>query len=75
MPKLDGYEATRAIRSGAARFGAEMSMRPIIAMTASAIQGDRDKCRLAGMSDYMSKPLKKDVLRDMLAKWVFDQHQ
>ncbi len=65
MPEMDGYTATRAIRKlkGAA---AEL---PIIAMTASALQGEAEKCLQAGMDDYISKPFNKDDFRQKL-----DQH-
>jgi len=73
MPELDGYEATRTIR-----LGEESGRRiPIIAMTANAIHGDREKCLAAGMDDYQSKPIDPDRLADMLEFWLFrhDQEQ
>jgi signal transduction histidine kinase/CheY-like chemotaxis protein len=73
MPELDGYETTRTIR-----IGEESGRRiPIIAMTANAIQGDREKCLAAGMDDYLSKPIDPDRLADMLEFWLFrhDQEQ
>jgi two-component system, sensor histidine kinase and response regulator len=65
MPELDGYEATRLIRSqrGPVRHV------PIIAMTASALAGDREKCLDAGMSDYVSKPIKIPELHAALQRW------
>ncbi len=63
MPVIDGLEATRLIR---AREGAQPI---IIAMTANAMQGDREACMKAGMDDYISKPIKFDGLLTLLTKW------
>ena len=66
MPVLDGYEATRRLRArerGASRL-------PVIAMTANAMEGDRQKCLDAGMDDHLAKPVQKEALRAMLAKWL-----
>lgn len=100
MPELDGYSATRIIRSGQLYeyspepskeaslwknprestrepkakpepnpAAAWLSAVPIVAMTASAIRGDREKCKDAGMDDYMSKPVRSATLEKMLLKW------
>ena len=64
MPELDGYEATRQIRSGQA--GMHYKHVPIIAMTANALKGDREKCLEAGMNDHIPKPIMIDVLKNRL---------
>ena len=68
MPEMDGYEATRAIRGGAA--GERYKKIPIVAMTANAMQGDRDKCLAAGMNDYLSKPVNPDQLLTILKQYL-----
>gem|GEM_PF-1945406 len=68
MPNLDGYEATRAIRQGKA--GKDNVSIPIIAMTANAMQGDKEKCLKAGMDDYISKPVTPDALSIIIDRWI-----
>jgi CheY-like chemotaxis protein/HPt (histidine-containing phosphotransfer) domain-containing protein len=68
MPVMDGFEATRQIRS--LRSAALDHNVPVIAMTANAMQGDREKCLAAGMNDFVSKPVSKKALRCALAKWL-----
>ncbi|KAK9463167.1 uncharacterized protein V1516DRAFT_690041 [Lipomyces oligophaga] len=67
MPLMDGYEATRRVRQ---HFDTRISEVPVIAMTANAVTGDREKCLEAGMSDYLPKPVKKNLLGEVIAKWV-----
>ncbi|KAJ1018893.1 hypothetical protein NDA16_004696 [Ustilago loliicola] len=69
MPNCDGYEATKRLRKSNS---VDIRTTPIIAMTASAIRGDREKCLAAGMSDYLSKPVKSVALETTLVKWLFD---
>jgi len=66
MPEMDGYETTRQIRL----MEEPLNKIPIIAMTAHALKGDRDKCIEAGMNDYLSKPIKPDDLYEVLGKWL-----
>jgi signal transduction histidine kinase/CheY-like chemotaxis protein len=71
MPEMDGYEASRMIRQ-AERTSNHNWKAPmhIIAMTANAMTGDREKCLAAGMDDYLSKPVRKAELRSALLKWL-----
>ncbi len=66
MPEMDGYEATRQIR----RIDGPVSEIPIIALTANAFQEDRDACAESGMNDFLTKPVTKKQLGQMLAKWT-----
>ncbi|MCA9453089.1 MAG: response regulator [Nitrospira sp.] len=66
MPDMDGYATTKAIRA----LEGEQRHTPIIAVTANAMSGDREKCLAAGMDDYLTKPIKPDKLRDMLHRWL-----
>ncbi len=69
MPNVDGYEASRAIRQRSREDSVET---PIIAMTAHAMLGDREKCLAAGMNDYITKPLNKVELLHLVTKWAQD---
>ena len=71
MPEMDGYEASARIRDPES--GVLNHDIPIIAMTANAMQGDREKCLEAGMSDYASKPINPQALADMIEKWLPDK--
>ena len=72
MPEMDGFEATAAIRGLNSKV--HNHNVPIIAMTANAMKEDRDKCLAAGMDDYVSKPVKKWVLADILEQWLSPAH-
>ena len=71
MPVLDGYRATHLIRHHSPYNSIPgIQQTPIVAMTASAIQGDREKCERAGMDDYLAKPVRSHTLESMLVKWA-----
>jgi CheY-like chemotaxis protein len=66
MPDMDGYETIRKIRENP-----ESSMLPILALTAKAMKGDREKCLDAGASDYIAKPVNTDQLLSLMRIWLF----
>ena len=67
MPELDGYEATRRIRASKTLPRNDI---PIVALTANAMAGEKERCLEAGMNDYVSKPVKADVLFAALSRWL-----
>jgi CheY-like chemotaxis protein len=69
MPELDGFEATRRIRELEERREIKGHI-PIVALTANALQEDRERCLHAGMDDYMSKPISVEQLARILAQWA-----
>jgi signal transduction histidine kinase/DNA-binding response OmpR family regulator/CHASE3 domain sensor protein len=69
MPELDGYETTTAIRQDI-----KYRSLPILAVTAKAMMGDREKCIAAGASDYISKPVDMDQLISLLRVWLYENH-
>jgi CheY-like chemotaxis protein len=66
MPVMDGLRATSAIRQLEMKKGGHL---PILAMTANALQSDREQCLKVGMDDFLTKPLRKELLRDALETW------
>jgi CheY-like chemotaxis protein len=66
MPDMDGYETMREIRSEA-----RLRTLPILALTAKAMKGDREKCLDAGASDYIAKPVNTDQLLSLMRVWLF----
>ena len=67
MPEMDGLEATRQIRKRG------FTSVPIIAMTANAMVGDREICIESGMDDYITKPIKREVVFKILEKWLYNR--
>ncbi len=65
MPVMDGYEATRQIKALH-----KTRAIPVVAVTANAMDGDREKCLAAGMDDYMTKPVRREKLQEMLDRWL-----
>ncbi len=71
MPEMDGYEATEAIRRQEAKSsGGGVRRTPIIAMTAAAMEGDRERCMAAGMDDFITKPVRLEAIGAVLERWV-----
>jgi signal transduction histidine kinase/CheY-like chemotaxis protein len=72
MPEMDGFEATRLIREWERVIGNGDSRQPIpiIALTANAVEGDRERCLNAGMDDYLTKPFTQGQLKDILIRWL-----
>lgn len=68
MPEMDGYETTKMIRKD--EVGELHTKTPIVAMTANAMQGDREKCFISGMDDYLAKPINHIAFEKMLIKWL-----
>ena len=74
MPEMDGISATKAIRRREAKKGVKKNGRiPIVAMTANAMKGDREKCIDAGMDDFITKPIKREMVFEMINKWVINK--
>ncbi len=71
MPEMDGFEATRAIRE----MEGENKHTPIIAMTAHAMKGDRERCLQGGMDDYISKPINAQEIINTIEKWIKSSHR
>jgi two-component system, sensor histidine kinase and response regulator len=70
MPDMDGFEATRQLRCSP-----QWQEIPVIALTANAMSGDRERCLAAGMNDYLSKPIDPDELQSMLLRWMPERAQ
>lgn len=76
MPEMDGLEATREIRNWESNFSTTRPKHiPIVAMTANARKGDRERCLQAGMDDYIPKPIRREVVFKILAKRIFNKEE
>lgn len=70
MPEIDGFKATKIIRELEASGNLKEARTPIIALTGCAMHGDREICLAAGMDDYLTKPINKEVLKAALRRWL-----
>jgi len=75
MPEMDGMQATHEIREFLAATDSKSRHLPIIALTANAMAEDRDRCLNAGMDDYLAKPIDKDELFELMAKWATPEQE
>jgi CheY-like chemotaxis protein len=72
MPEMDGLEATATLRQREQQIRKRRT--PVIAITANAFEGERERCLAAGMDDYIRKPFNRDDLRVILQRWFNQQH-
>ncbi len=71
MPIMDGFEATRQVREHEKKNN--LTHIPIIALTANAMKGDKERCIEAGMDDYLSKPVRQKNFAEMIRKWLLNK--
>mgnify|MGYP006343805437 CR=1 FL=1 len=71
MPIMDGFEATKQVREYEKK--SNLLHIPIIALTANAMKGDKERCIQAGMDDYLSKPVRQKDLAGMIRKWLVNK--
>ncbi|MFQ5583420.1 MAG: response regulator, partial [Calditrichia bacterium] len=74
MPEMDGFEATKRIRNSDEQSKIKDPGIPIIAMTAHAMKGDRERCLAAGMNDYISKPIQVEELEEAVSRWAVKEY-
>jgi CheY-like chemotaxis protein len=72
MPEMNGFDTTRAIRRREADHGGPSRRLPVIALTASVLEGDREACHEAGMDDFLAKPYRAADLREIVTRWLSD---